>query len=554
MKGRKRHALKITAIICLLSVIVTSCKKSDAYTVLPEETETEEETLRLEEQTEQDTESMFLEFEGDTTAQNLQCLKNADTDSLVGLSFGDEIDYDKYRSSGGLDGAACYYFKDGSYENISFVFSGKGGGFSGLYAISGDFFGIELWEDSLETLTDVLGEAEIIEENQNGADAVWAKWRFEQATLSAKIRDGKICAIKYLANGNTADAKEKAQTDFEADRMVGAPTAQTIYFWAAYAERFDVCASYTHYDEGYDVSKVDDFIQDYLRSQGIHKEKPDGITYNRNGDPFVEYYKNAENGQYCFIVHLRDKYNNDAYQDDVYCITHIMNEDDKAGYMLYEQDTAQHTSRERMYDIWGKRMAEVSYEYVPKMPFPLVTEARNLTANFLPAPLIRNQKMYFYKEEAQLDADGKFLASVVADRWAPDKDYFFYSCRTVYHANGSLKAIEEELVTDDSEEDWGGWDKELDYSGQISFQYDSNGIVKRADYARSQYVHGTGDCAGEILYDEKGRMIYNDYYITHGTDAGIYLYDGDSDMPWCVLRWCSAMPGIETISIFLPKE
>lgn len=71
MRSRKRHALKITAIICLLSVIVTSCKKSDAYTVLPEETETEEETLRLEEQTEQDTESMFLEFEGDTTAQNL---------------------------------------------------------------------------------------------------------------------------------------------------------------------------------------------------------------------------------------------------------------------------------------------------------------------------------------------------------------------------------------------------------------------------------------------------------------------------------------------------
>ncbi len=49
-------------------------------------------------------------------------------------------------------------------------------------------------------------------------------------------------------------------------------------------------------------------------------------------------------------------------------------------------------------------------------------------------------------------------------------------------------------------------------------------------------------------------MIYNNYYITHGGDAGIYVYEEDSDMPWCVLHWCSFAPGFESGYLFLPVD
>ena len=74
------------------------------------------------------------------------------------------------------------------------------------------------------------------------------------------------------------------------------------------------------------------------------------------------------------------------------------------------------------------------------------------------------------------------------------------------------------------------------------------------DYFRSSYTHGTTDSSGNIVYDKKGRMIYNPYYITHGGDAGIYVYEEDSDMPWSVLHWCSYAPGFETAYLFLPVD
>ncbi|MDE7266074.1 MAG: hypothetical protein K2N89_01250 [Lachnospiraceae bacterium] len=555
---KKQYKL-LPVIVCLLSVSVMACEKNTENSFIDTAvSETIEET-----ELETDTASAPIVLEEDELTKNMRYLKNGDTKPLVGLSFGDKIDYDKYHVTGWVDGMMYYRFRDGSYEDKNFLFAGKGGGFSGLYAFSGDFFGIALWEDSLEKLTDILGEADMTEEKRNGKKVVWARWQFETASLAVKIKDEKVCEAKYFANGAIADAKMKTETDFEADCKAEGQSAKAVYHWAnwaAYGEKDDEYAAYTPYDDDYDADKVDIFLQDYLQAQGIYREEPDGVFYNQNGDLFVEYYNNAENGQYCFILHLWDEYwldrDNDirAYRDAVYCTAHKVDEDDKTGYALYGQDADRHTKRERMYDIWGNEMAKVSYEYVPQMPFPLITEERNLTESFLPARMLRNQKTWFYKEEAQFDADGKFLGNIVDERWDHDNMYFPYSCRAIYDANGRLKTIEEELQTDDSDEDYTGWNEKFDYSGQMTFDYYDDGIVKRADYIRSSYTHGTWDSTGEILYDEKGRMIYNDYYVTHGYDAGIYLYDGDSEMPWCVLSWCSNMPGIEEVWLFLPES
>lgn len=588
MKSRKRHALQIAAVICLLSVVVSSCKKADTYTEMPEETETEKETLCLEEQTEQDTENMFFEPEEDTTAQNLLCLKNADTRALVGLSFGDALDYDGYEMRRWSEDEVCYYRQEScAYADVGLVFGGRGNGFSGLKQYwSGNFFGIILGEDTIDAFTDVLGEPDTWEEKASGREtALWAVWNFEDAMLSVRINEGKVRAIVYLANGTIADAQETPsdETDLGKDCQTVQACVEAVYNWSACrpdgglmelengqlgynwsafrSSSEEGYAMYSPYDDEYDAGKVEAFVQDYLLSQGIDKKTPDGTVHNQNGDLFVEYYVDKENAEYCFIVHLWGEYWLDydngisAYQDEVYCTTHTLKEEDIAGYVLCEQDTDRQTAQERLYDIWGKKVAEVSYEYIPEMPFPLVTQEWNFTAGFSPVPLIRNQKMWFYKEQAQFDVEEKFCAYAnVANKESDGSEYFPYSCRTVYDTDGRLQAIQEELLEEDIENKWGWWDDSIDYSGQVAFDYDTDGIIKHAEYVRSSYTHGTTDSSGTIDYDENGRMIENDYYITHGGHTDIFLYEGDSTMPWCVLHWCSFEPGFENIYLFLPKS
>ena len=52
--------------------------------------------------------------------------------------------------------------------------------------------------------------------------------------------------------------------------------------------------------------------------------------------------------------------------------------------------------------------------------------------------------------------------------------------------------------------------------------------------ADSHNVAGSrnGDIYNDFAYDEKGRMIYKSYYMTHGSHSCFYLYEGDSTKPW----------------------
>lgn len=63
----------------------------------------------------------------------------------------------------------------------------------------------------------------------------------------------------------------------------------------------------------------------------------------------------------------------------------------------------------------------------------------------------------------------------------------------------------------------------MDYSGNMEFRYREGGTLKDASYCKSSYTHGTFDSSGYIIYDEKGRMTVNDYYVTHGGDD-VYLF------------------------------
>ncbi len=559
MESRKKHSGFVITGMWLLVSLLISCGGSQAGTDITEDTEaseTERETVR-------ELSSEAFEECGDA-ADKLLCLKSGDTKSLVGLSPGDVLDYDEYEIGGvSSEGRLYYREKGGESGGILYSFNGRGNGFSGLAQFwDGDFLGINVGEDTLETLTDVLGRADTTEEEREGGENVtWAVWNFKDAVLRAAVRDGKIRTLNYLVEGAAADARKmpEEETDFGRERLETEGCVETIYGWSAFGSVSEgAYGIYEPYAEDYDAGRVREFIRGYLQAQGIEKEEPDGVTYWRSGDLFTEYYADKEKGQYCFIVHfwndywMDDEYTVSRYQDAVYCTTYTLEEEGRWGSLIREWDEEENRGEERLYDKYGKRMAEAVYEYMPGTPFPFVLKSRNLDSNFHPSLLLRNQKTWFYKEFSAFDEAGRFLSYKGSGEENGKGEYLCYPCWTVHDETGRLKLIREELQQCDREK-WGWWDEGIDYSGQMEIFYDGEGNINSIEYLRSSYSHGTSDSTGRILYDDKGRMVYNSFYITHGGDAWIFLYEGDSDMPWCVLRWCSYLPGFEEAYLFLQQ-
>ncbi|MCX4304344.1 MAG: hypothetical protein OSJ69_00880 [Acetatifactor sp.] len=558
MKSRKKHSGLITTGMFFLAASLIACSGLQADTNIVEDTE----TSKIE--ADPVGETLEISQEPGDAADKLFCLKNGDTKSLVGLSPGDVLDYDNYEISGVSSEGQRYYREKGEeYGSIEYSFNGKGNGFSGLAQFAdGDFLGIRVGEDTLETLTDILGNADILEEEKEGGwNVSCAVWNFREGILQARIRDGKISSLNYFVEGAAADARELRQeeTDFGRERLETKGCVEAIYGWSAFgSESEGTYGIYEPCDEDYDAGRVGEFIREYLQAQGIEKEEPDGVTYWPEGDLFTEYYVDKEKGQYCFIVHFWNNYcvdqenNVSVYQDEVYCTTYTLEEEGRWGSLIREWDEEENRGEERLYDNYGKRMAEAVYEYMPGTPFPFVLESRNLDSNFHPSLLLRNQKTWFYKQFSAFDEAGRFLSYKGSGEENGKGEYLCYPCWTVHDETGRLKLIREELQQCDKEK-WGWWDEVIDYSGQMEIFYDGEGNINSIEYLRSSYSHGTSDSNGRILYDDKGRMVYNGFYITHGGDAGIFLYEGDSRMPWCVLRWCSYLPGFEEAYLFLQQ-
>lgn len=482
-------------------------------------------------------------------------LKKGDTYSLVGRSFGEPLDYEHFERNGDR-----YFLKDEKIE-LGYYFEGEGLGFSGLASYGQEsFLGILPETDPIDKLTSLLGEPDIREENSKGNNCLY--WQFETAVLSAKIKDNRIMSVEYHAREGVADREKTPveETELGQDRAEKGVTEEAVYQWTAAGSksgRDDSFAYFHPYDDGYEESLTEDFIKYYLQTQDIRKEEPDGRVYNRKGEPLIEYYIDEQKAQYCFIVHLWGEYwvdyeaGTSKYREAIYCTTHCLREEDKIGYLLHNWDEEGRMIRERQYDLYGKRMADLSYEYREEVPFPFITDFWMLEGNHAPGDVAASgQKFCFHKERAHFNEDGTWSGLEDTDDWNDGKEYFPYKSTCIYTPDGKLEAIEEELQKEDQEKDWGWWDEDIDYSGRIAFEYDEKGILKAAEHLRSSNMHGTWDSSGNIEYDKKGRMIYNDYYVTHGGDIELFLYKEDSGHPWACFHWCSFVPGFENIYVF----
>ena len=151
MRDGRNRSLTIVLAVCLFSVFAMSCGRTGAG---EERTDAEDQSDKEGDKAEKD--KAASEVLSDEVVRNLLCLRDGDTESLVGISFGDEFDYDKYVIRGDSDEGWLYCPKDSGYDSMYFLFNGKGNGFSGLLQFAGnefvgphDFVGVALGEDTV---------------------------------------------------------------------------------------------------------------------------------------------------------------------------------------------------------------------------------------------------------------------------------------------------------------------------------------------------------------------------------------------------------------------
>ena len=521
--------------------------------------------------TEQAEESSENPARKDPKNAKLLCLESGDMETLLGISFGDRIDYTRFECSGsGRFGPL--YCEIGAQEGSRayFFFHGKGHGFGGFEVTNMNlgFLELDQREDTLERLIDLFGEPDKIDVDEKHDSIVTATWNYETASLNVGTRNGYIRSVEYLAADGVADGEEIPweQTELGKDSQGNYDYLENIYQWEATcgSDANDTEASYHPYDDDYAAGYVGTFVEEYLKKQGIRKTEPAGTIYNRRGEPLVEYYIEEAENKYCFVVHLWGDYwldyeaGTSEYRDAVYCTTHVLEESDQTGTLLYNIDEENGITRERLYDTDGMRKADVSYKNMAGAPISLITDYWYIDTGYDAGlgVLCRSQKFWFDEEQAELDESGRFVRYQGICETDENGDgnlspggltvydvYFDHPCTCSYDEKGRLKIIEEDLLPED--EEYG-----RENSGQVEFQYDENGILAESEYNLSSWTHGTSDSSGMIEYDEKGRMILNDYYITHGGHTDIFLYSDDSDLPWACLNWCSYAPGFTNVYLF----
>ena len=70
---------------------------------------------------------------------------------------------------------------------------------------------------------------------------------------------------------------------------------------------------------------------------------------------------------------------------------------------------------------------------------------------------------------------------------------------------------------------------------EIDYIYRDDGTLFYRDYWHTTYLYMTNDSSLQSFYDEKGRVVYEDGYITSGDQEYFYLYAEGRDVPVCKL-------------------
>lgn len=452
-------------------------------------------------------------------------LKNGDTEHLVGVSFGEEFDYDLYER----EGKECRR-KDSPYDwYLKYLFDGKGHRFSGFYiSPEGEsFLGLKLGESPASVFIKAFGEPDACEKVDNAWDGGFLRacWYFDNAVLTVQEWKGYVETIEYNALGDIADGGGmEGKSDFELRMETKSDKEQVETICGFGFDEHEKDVFYPSEDDISGARDADEFVENYLEEQGFGAQMPDSVIYDEEGNKFAEAYRNSGMGRFVFVIYDGGR---------VCCAVRNLRGTAKSSHIVYSCDESGNTVQETLYDEWGMRASEASYRYHDGIPFPFITESWNLRDEG-GWYFGREHKTWFYEDSVESIKSGKVKATGKADEWNVKK-YLEYPCFFTYRSDGKLERIQEEIPDDQF------FEEELEdkerYLGHMDFSYD-NGILKKIDYHRYSEFYGTGDMGGTVDFDERGRMVHNHYYVTSGCHDEFYFYHEDEKRPWAVLDWC----------------
>ncbi|MDR0287385.1 MAG: hypothetical protein LBI03_06760 [Clostridiales bacterium] len=260
-----------------------------------------------------------------------------------------------------------------------------------------------------------------------------------------------------------------------------------------------------------DESQKESFIKAYLQERNMYKDAPDGISYD-NGKVLSEYYIDNGKRMMCLVLHIAS----DSIES-IYCLTVYLDKVNKNYDLNYSYDESQGVYNETSFGTDGNKTEGISYKFLPNIPYPFILNYEN-NANANIYTLFSNQKFWIFNDLAQFDDSGKWTGcsgNIYGNINNTDVNTCFYN------DNGTLNKIESVPAAGTN----------YDSPGEIELTYNNNNLIS-AKYNRIYYGMDNTDSRGTIHYDENGRMIFMDAYVTHGSLYDFYLYNGKEQQPW----------------------
>lgn len=541
IKMDKRRQKILSVLILVIAVAILFCFAGEKRrTGVPEEEKTktagtaegetdsakEEHTGAGEEETETPVFGSGIVCERSLPEDVAAALKTGDTESLIGVTLGEKYNYDEFESIGG----GRYRPKELVFEwTMWYLFDGPGHRFSGFYHDGGEepFLGINFGETPASIFVKTFGEPDFCEQMETEKEAEYLKagWYLDRALLMVESWNGYVSGIKYKAFDEVfaEGGYEEELSDFEerVAKKSKEEQAEIIYDWDFDENEKDVVYSSA---DGTDDCSVEEFAAYFCGEQNLNGREPDSIIYDGEGKKAAEGYIDDREGRFCFILYSGEK---------VCCAVRDLSAAKEPEYLIYTNDEDGNSVQETLYDIWGMRMAEVFLTYHEGIPFPFLTKAWNTRYEGY-HDLCREYKTWFYEEDIEFGEEGEVVS--VSNDHADTKSFFVFPCHVAYHGDGRVKKIEEEIPEDRFSEEF--LEFRENYFGDIEFKYSKAGTLKKIEYSHSPDFYGTGDSAGHVDFDEQGRMVHNNFYVTSGVHDMFYFYRGEERRPWAVLDWC----------------
>ena len=279
-------------------------------------------------------------------------------------------------------------------------------------------------------------------------------------------------------------------------------------------------------------------IDAYLQYRGFLQKDPYSVI--RVGDIYtIEYYTDNDRRISCFIVCLDTGLDKEGYY---FCVTYSWDDLQNIGEIEYKNNHSGDALYENLFNTEGVQVANISYAYFQGIPFSFIS--KHETADEISYDVLnRNQKFWLYENAVVFNEEEKAIGfnSDIYNKHdeRPIPEEFFLAF--IYDEKDRLKFIHEEFLGEHGE---AGLEFDV-----LSLEYHENGFLKSVEYnfypsfyfelPQNHRNRGTWDCSGIINYDEQGRMIYRDYYITHGRHYCVYLYKEESKRPWAYIEFCS---------------